>query len=136
VPFVAPAPAVGPVTTLPLRQYTPWHHPYDWRARPDGALELCLWRDGPSGPGDRTCDVAVWYPSEGWGLVIVGRVSRSVTRAARLGTALRASWGAVERLPLCRSRHDASAALRASLATHGVCADPYPAATARTLARA
>ena len=117
-------------SSLPLRTYTPWHHPYDWRARPDGALELCLWRDGPEG---RTCDVAVWYAGECWGLVIVGRVSvQSVTRAARSGTALRASWGAVERLPLCRSRHEAAAALRASLATHGLSTDPYPAATART----
>ena len=118
---------------LPLRAYVPWHHPYDWRPRPDGALELCLWRDGPDG---RTCDVAVWYAADQWGLVIVGRVlNQSVNRAARSGTALRASWGAVERLPLCRSRHEAAAALRASLATHGVCTDPYPAATARTLAR-
>lgn len=118
---------------LPLRAYAPWHHPYDWRARPDGALELCLWRDGPEG---RTCDVAVWYPADQWGLVIVGRVSvQSVTRAARSGTALRASWGAVERLPLCRSRHEAAAALLASLATHGLSTDPYPAATARPLAK-
>ena len=121
------------MTALPLRAYVPWHHPYDWRPRLDGALELCLWRDGPEG---RTCDVAVWYAGECWGLVIVGRVSvQSVNRAARSGTALRASWGAVERLPLCRSRHEAAAALRASLAAHGVCADPYPSATARALAR-
>ena len=89
---------------LPLRAYTPWHHPYDWRPRPDGALELVLWRDGPDG---RTCDVAVWYAADQWGLVLVGRV----TRAARSGRAQIASWGAVERLPLCRSRHEAAAAL-------------------------
>lgn len=115
-------------SSLPLQAYVPWHHPYDWRPRQDGALELTLWRDGPDG---RTCDVAVWYPADVWGLVIVGRV----TRAARSGRPQIASWGAVERLPLCRSRHDAAAALRASLATHGVCTDPYPSATARTIAK-